>query len=62
MPILVENHVIVRYEESEETEVFIPEDIIDIGAVFQGRGNLENIHVSEKNPYYTSVDGVVYDK
>ena len=62
MPIIVENHVIVRYEESEETEVFIPEDIIDIGAVFQGRGNLENIHVSEKNLYYASVDGVVYDK
>lgn len=43
-------------------EIYIPEGIVVIGEdAFSGSG-LENINVSENNLYYSSVDGVLFNK
>ena len=45
------------------TEIYIPESVESIGVSAFGRcDNLLEISVSENNPYYTSIDGVLFDK
>ncbi|MCX4286863.1 MAG: leucine-rich repeat protein, partial [Clostridia bacterium] len=42
--------------------VIIPETVSEIGLAFGGCNNLEKIIVSENNDYYTSQNGILYDK
>ena len=48
---------------SSLTNITIPKCVANIGElVFEDCNNLERIEVDENNPYYCSVDGILYDK
>ncbi len=48
---------------SELTSIFIPSGVSSIGdTAFGGCVKLTNINVASDNPYYSSVDGVLYNK
>lgn len=44
-------------------KIYIPESIINIGEyAFSGCNKLTNIYVSSRNPNFSSINGIVYDK
>ena len=47
---------------SSLTELTIPAAVEEIDYTFSGCASLQAIHVSEENPTFSSVDGVVYNK
>lgn len=48
---------------SSLVEISIPQSVINIGSsVFRNCASLQNINVSEDNPSFTSVDGVMFNK
>ena len=44
------------------TDITLSENIVEIDNVFRECANLENIYVPEKNPAYSSKNGVLFDK
>ncbi|MDO5149745.1 MAG: leucine-rich repeat protein [Oscillospiraceae bacterium] len=51
------------FESSLLTEIFIPDSVTNIGdCAFSSCPNLTNIEVSENNPSYVSIDGVLFTK
>ena len=63
MPSSVENLQYYAFEYCHKlTDITLSENIVEIDNVFRECANLENIYVPEKNPAYSSKDGVLFDK
>ncbi len=63
MPSSVENIQYFAFEFCNKlTDITLSENIVEIDNVFRECANLENIYVPEKNPAYSSKDGVLFDK
>lgn len=50
------------FKDTNISEVFIPSSVTDIGEKALETGNIKKINVDENNQYYTSVDGVLFNK
>ena len=50
---------------SSLVNIYIPESVTEfdkVGSIFSGASSLQSINISENNPYFKSMDGVVYSK